>query len=446
MSLTNLRDLETKALVNGSIDASEAKDLIAEAKTPEEKRVLRDMLSHDNFNSKARAMVAQAVKNAPAASGLVGAKIGTYPSGKTKLDVMVSRELSPNEGYDNRLQALGAARASNVQNATVIQDAKGKWHAVETNVYYKPPGTPAAKTPFKSVESVPLPNAQRWGDLKKTASEKIQAWQANKTPENRKAAEDAYQALMSESLGVDASQINVISREDQAVGGKLNFMLDLPHGEATTGTSGSKAFQPIATGKKDTAVRAPSTITFGPQAFASPVHAGGVLVHEATHLQHQNRADEVLKDYRATGPKDTFTQYLLDRQSGKIKPKLTRDEYDTILEQTTEMGGPGREHTEVLASTNEFFATFAHLDPKDPNALALKPLGDISDWRGLGALEEKDLHARYEAFYNTLDDDHRFAFDDEVLKQRRDFKKELDARHVDEKKAARPPLYNFAHP
>jgi len=445
MSLTNLRDLETKALVNGTIDATEAKSLIAEAKTPEEKRVLRDMLSHDNFNSRARALVAQAVKNAPSASTLVGTKLGTYQSGAAKGDVMISRELSPNEGYDNRLQALGAARAANVQNTTVIQDAKGKWHAVETNVYYKPPGTPAAKTPFKSVEPVPLPDAKRWTDLKKTASEKIQAWQANKTPENRKAAEDAYQALMSESLGVDAKQINVISREDQAVGGKLNFMLDLPHGEATTGTSGSKSFQPIATGKKDTAVRNPSTITFGPQAFASPVHAGGVLVHEATHLQHQNRADEVLKDYRATGPKDTFTQYLLDRMDGKIKPKITREEYDTILEQTTEMGGPGREHTEVLASTNEFIATFAHLDPGDKNSLALKPLGDIYDWRGLGALEEKSLHARYEAFYNTLDDDHRFAFDGEVLKQRKDFKAEI-AGHVDEKKAAKPPLYNFAHP
>jgi len=238
MSLTNLRDLETKALVNGSIDAAEAKNLIDAAKTPEEKRVLRDMLSHDNFNPKARALVAKAVKDAPVASGLVGAKLGTYAQGATKLDVMVSRELSPNEGYDNRLQAQGAARASGVQNTTVIQDAKGRWHAVETNIYYQPPGTPAAKTPFKSVESVPLPDAQRWAGLKKTASEKIQAWQANKTPENRKAAEDAYRALMAESLGVDAKQINVISREDQAVGGKLNFMLDLPHGEATTGTSG----------------------------------------------------------------------------------------------------------------------------------------------------------------------------------------------------------------
>lgn len=446
MSLTNLRDLENKALGNGSIDPSEAKSLIAEAKTPEEKRVLRDMLAHDNFNPKARAMVTQAVKNAPVASGLVGAKIGTYQSGKTKLDVMVSRELSPNEGYDNRLQALGAARASGVQNATVIQDPKGRWHAVETNIYYKPPGTPAVKTPFKSVESVPLPDAKRWGDLKKTASEKIQAWQANKTPENRKAAEDAYKALMAESLGVDAGQINVISREDQAVGGKLNFMLDLPHGEATTGTSGYTSFQPLATGKKDTAVRNPSAITFGPQAFANPVHAGGVLVHESTHLQHQNRADEVLKDYRATGPKDTFTQYLLDRMNGKIKPKITRDEYNTILEQTKENGGPGREHTEVLASTNEFFATFAHLDPSDKNALALKPLGDISDWRALGALDEKALHARFEAFYNTLDDDHRFAFDNEVLRLRRDFQAEIKARGVDEKKAARPPLYNFAHP
>jgi hypothetical protein len=446
MSLTNLRNLESKALGDGTIDASEAKNLIDEAKTPEEKRVLRDMLSHDNFNPKARALVAQAVKNAPVASSLVGSKIGTYQSGKTKMDVTVARELSPNEGYDNRLQALGAARASGTQNATVIQDAKGKWHAVETNIYYKPPGTSAAKTSFKSVESVPLPNPQRWADLKKTASEKIQAWQANKTPETRKAAEDAYKALMSESLGVDPSEINVISREDQAVGGKLNFMLDLPHGEATTGTSKSKFMQPLPTGKKDTSVRDPSAITFGPAAFLNPVHAGGVLVHEATHLQHQNRADEVLKEYRATGPKDTFTQYLLDRLDGKIKPKLTRDEYNTILEQTKEGGGPGREHSEVLASTNEFFATFAHLDPNDKNALALKPLGDLSDWRALGALDEKALHARFESFYNTLDDDHRFAFDNEVLKLRKAFKAEIAAKGIDEKKAARPPLYNFAHP
>jgi hypothetical protein len=446
MSLTNLRNLETKALVDGTIDASEAKTLIGEAKTPEEKRVLRDMLSHDNFNSRARALVAQAVKNAPVASTLVGTKLGTYQSGKTKLDVMVSRELSPNEGYENRWQAMGAARASGVPNTTVIQDAKGKWHAVETNIYYKPPGTPAAKTSFKSVEPVPLPNAQRWTDLKKVASEKIQAWQANKTPENRKAAEDAYKALMAESLGVDATKINVIQREDQAVGGQLNFLLDLTHGEATTGTSKSKGMQPLAIGKKDTAVRNPSAITFGPIAFANPVHAGGVLVHEATHLQHQDRADQVLKDYRATGPKDTFTQYLLDRLDGKIKPKLTRDEYNTILEQTTERGGPGREQSEVLASTNEFFATFAHLDPGDPNALALKPLGDLSEWLALGALEEKALHGRFEAFYNTLDDDHRFAFDNEVLKLRRDFKAEIAAKGIDEKKAAKPPLYNFAHP
>src|SRR5262249_50067250 len=151
---------------------------------------------------------------------------------------------------------------SGSRNATVVQDAKGKWHAVETNIYYKPPGTPAVKTPFKAVESVPLPDAQRWTDLRKAASEKIQAWQTNKTPENRKAAEGAYQALMAESLGVDPSQINVIQREDQAVGGKLNFMLDLPHGEATTGTSKSAAMKPLATGKKDTAVRNPSAITF----------------------------------------------------------------------------------------------------------------------------------------------------------------------------------------
>ena len=64
--------------------------------------------------------------------------------------------------------------------------------------------------------------------------------------------------------------------------------------------------------------------------------------------------------------------------------------------------------------------------------------------RWLEKRDEKALHARFEAFYNTLDDDHRFAFDAEILKQRRDFQAELKG--ADEKKAAKPPLYNFAHP
>ena len=125
------------------------------------------------------ALVALALSAAPRAEAqsrrLTGAKLGTMITvNAEKIDVVVKRELSPEDGFPadqgGRWQAQGAARAALSTTAAVIQDARGRWHAVEANVLVANGAFTSSRPDVRAVVAVQGCSAERYARLKAEAS------------------------------------------------------------------------------------------------------------------------------------------------------------------------------------------------------------------------------------------------------------------------------------
>ncbi len=420
--ITNLRQAELNALQkHGRITKEGAGEIIKAAKadgtvTKEEKQVLADMLANDAFEKGAAAIIkAEAAKPVEKTSGLAGEKLGTARVNGKEMEVVVSKELGDNGGYDNKYQAIGAARANAGERpSAIIQTKDGKWHAVQTNMLASANFTPA-KSDFKEVKGLFSGSPKAYVDLQKTASKALRDWQADPTNDTKRtAAEKAYVKLATEAWGVHIDDIKVIRTTKDMDPTKLNLMLETPHGQAYFGNAAGSADQLRAEDKHHTEKdgRAPHGMVFGHMTFQTYEHANGVLMHEATHKAHFDLADKMLVEWKGLWkdgkkpPPDFATWMGKQMHSGRV----TREEHDAIVEQRGAGDMHGKQFTEIGSSLNEWFSTFATTPVGAVDAT--KPLLDVESYTHMGKDAEGLLTKRFDDFYTTLDEAHRTKFDE----------------------------------
>lgn len=433
MPISDLRNLESAALSKwGKINVETATALVSSAKTPEEKAVLRDMLAHDAFEPKARGLVtknagAKAARGEEAASGLAGSALGTVMEGGKKVNVSVVRELGPTAGYQNKLQALGHARASGVKNAVVMEDAHGRFHTVETNIAsaglksakVQVPGPAISKQRYESLQTA-LKTAKSSGDVA--------------------AQKKALVDIAVETWGVKPEDVNFITSAAQMDPTKINLQMDEHDGVGNMvagffGPADLKTSHVLPVGKNaaKNATRDLSgfgiTITAG--AFLGPAtdgtKASGVLLHESTHLAHAKLGNEWLAKWQAAGGpggKKSFEQFMAEK--GAAGKEISSEDAAAVAEQgkllpdgnvkPSKPCGCWRDcactvtsssvQTELTAGSNEAMAKFERMDPNSPEAA--EALGAIGTYRS--QVPDPDL-SRLRAFRARLDVAHRTAFD-----------------------------------
>jgi hypothetical protein len=145
-------------------------------------------------------------------------------------------------------------------------------------------------------------------------------------------------------------------------------------------------------------------IGIGELASDTPFNLIGTVHHEATHVRHHARGNELLKQWEGTDKSKPFGQWL-DAQYNKNK--ITLEEKETI---TAEYNGK-REPTEAISYLNTFMATFAvDRANKEDNSLLNSNLSQAAKFQPQNADLEKELRSRLEYFYRGLDDADRIRF------------------------------------
>jgi hypothetical protein len=243
----------------------------------------------------------------PAAGGtpttpLNGMRIGVNKYGE---DVHVTKEAGSPQGYDNRLQAVAAARMSGTDPAAVMQTNDGKWHAVETNKNFAGGLDAAADTPTRAVEG--LPSAAHIDELRdkvrglKTELKQLNAeiTQARQNLEVASAirqnhqdqlAEQLLQAeeeLASAVLGIPREEIQINRSQQQDSSSKVN----LDPADQMPG-AGAEYFDTgdLMTGRP--------TISISLDKLDKPKEAAGTLFHETSHVQDAKLAQKWLGQFR----------------------------------------------------------------------------------------------------------------------------------------------------
>jgi hypothetical protein len=280
-SISQIRNMEADALKkDGQIDGKEAMDIAKVATTKEEKAVVADMFAHDKFevSKKERNELEKllGVKTLPAPHALVGASI---PGVK---GAFVQRTLGDTMGYESKHHAIAVARAAGLDNAMVVQDKAGKWHAVETNIAATGAGGKAGN--IKDALHIGKLDQAKFDDLKAkvnaaTGSDRIAAWEE----------------FASYALGVPKGDIKVIGKGDAPVAGKVNINLSPdfdPEGRVP-------GFNP----------NKPDLVELGPKAFDRPANAVATLAHEEIHTSHYRQTSEYYDHYKKSGSHDSFRMW-----------------------------------------------------------------------------------------------------------------------------------------
>jgi hypothetical protein len=281
-SISRLRSMEADALKsNGEISAEEAKKIAEAATTKEERAVVADMFAHDKFEVSKKQLTdlekMLQVDSLPKRDPLVGTSV---PGVK---GAFIQRTLGDSKGYESKHHAIAVARAAGLDNAIVVQDAAGKWHAAEASTAAT--GATGKAGNIKDVLHVGKLDQAKFKDLKAkvdnatTAADKVAAWQE----------------LASYTLGVPKNEINVIGKGDAPAAGKVNINLSPdfdPEGRVP-------GFDP----------KKPDLVELGPKAFDRPANAVATLAHEEIHASHYRETGKYYEQYKKSGSHDTFRMW-----------------------------------------------------------------------------------------------------------------------------------------
>ncbi|HEY7160590.1 MAG TPA: hypothetical protein VH815_04990, partial [Acidobacteriota bacterium] len=234
---------------------------------------------------------------------IVGRQIAVV--GANNDPVKVTKELGATNGFATRYEALALARGANSGSATIFQDDKTqRWYAVETNVPLKQGNStfsPEAKK-VSHLEYVGQPDLTKWTEARKKVDE-LKSQGLDKTDSR---VQGAYADMIAAALGVPKSEINIMSTStDKPDPRKINFNPFLP----SLGRSGPAKLD----GK-------PHTIQIGIGELSSPTPFNliGTVHHEATHVHHHERGNELLTQWQGAKSDKTFGRWL-DEQYLKKK-------------------------------------------------------------------------------------------------------------------------------
>jgi hypothetical protein len=385
LRLADLKKKEAEFLQDGRIDENEAKAL-----EKGDKAYLKYMLEHDSFDAKGRKVIEKVVGKVDVPkNSVVGQQVAVL--GKDKQPVLVSKEIGQPGGFATRYEALALARGANSKTAAIFQD-QGKpprWHAVETNVSLGPASKAnwSADNKVGNLEFIDQPDLKKWT----AAQQKVQELKKQGYDKNDPQLQEAYRDQIAAALGVPSTEINIIGPKNPADPSKINFDPNLP----AYGRSGPAKLD----GKPHTL-----QIGIGELGFDSPFNVISTAFHEATHVRHHARGNELLKQWEATDKGKTFGRWL-DQQYNEHKISL--EDKVTATAEYNGRSGP----TEAVSYINSFIATFA-IDRTDKNedALMYSNLSQAAKQAVENTDLEKDLMGRLEKFYAGLDESDRTRF------------------------------------
>lgn len=311
--------------------------------------------------------------------------------------VLVAKEFGPPEGFKTRYEALALARGADSKGAAIFQDGKGRWHAVETNVPLGRSGNPSWSPEPKAnhLEFVDKPDLKKWAE-KRDIVDKLKAQGRTLNDYELKAA---YADMVATALGVPFTEVKIIDKSEDADPGKINFNPNLP----AYGRAGAAKLD----GK-------PHTLQIGIGQLGSdqPFEVISTAFHEATHIRHHDRGNELLKQWEGIkGTKPEFDEWIKQQYRSN---KITLEEKVTVLGEFRGNTSP----TEAISYVNGFMATFA-VDRKDDRMIASE-LGMAASKSPGDQDMEKELINRLRNFYNGLDESDRTRFNTAMAKAKND--------------------------
>lgn len=278
---SDVRSWETKALADDGVittkEAGDLKKLIGTDKLgANEKALLKDIVQHDRFESKAKTAVLK----------LAGAtKLESSPvlGKEVAKGVFVQQSFSPVKGHRTQEQALAAARMSGAQNTLAVKDSAGRWHAVAATK------SVSEKDAMKGVATL--------HDCPPAAFKDLYDRAAAATGDEKK---QLFTKLAAITYGVPESQINVMTKDtDKPVKGQININAAgtmQGAGQITSGCSCGKAHENFKPGSNDYAIQVKS------DQLADPKKAAGVMFHELSHADDYLAAQKVFAAYQKAEP------------------------------------------------------------------------------------------------------------------------------------------------
>ena len=349
------------------------------------------------------AKTAGKVAGGPTPKTVVGQKIAILATGKST-PVVVAKEFGPPGGFATRYEALALARGANTKSAAIFQDAQQRWHAVETNIplgHGNPTWSPESSVDH--LEFIGQPDSGKWT----TAQQTVQQLKKQGLTLNDDALLAAYRDQIAAALGVPATEINIIKNAgDPPDPKKINFN---PHLQSYGNAGMAKLDgQP-----------APLQIGMGELSFDNPFEVISTTFHEATHVRHHAKGNELVKQWQDGGKQGKFNDFLTKQYRAN---KISLEELETVASKYAGASGP----TETVAYLNGFMATFAN-DRTDSRLIvsslseaAQRSPTNLSLPADLNAAFEKELLGRLETYYKGLDAPDRTRFENAM----RDVKKQ----------------------
>jgi hypothetical protein len=204
-------------------------------------------------------------------------------------DVAIQRSIGDARGYESKNHAIAWARAAGSDRAMVVQDGKGRWHAVETSKV----GTQANAATGAIRSAIPVGKV----DPTTYARMKSEAEAAEAKGDLSK-----WKAFAAYATGVPESEIDVIGKGGTPKPNRVNVNLSPDFNAEGRAAS----------------FRDPPWVQLGRAAFDRPANAVATLAHEEVHAGHRRLAIEWYTKYEAAphGNK-TFRQWMNAQTSGK---------------------------------------------------------------------------------------------------------------------------------
>lgn len=221
-------------------------------------------------------------------------------------DVVVKREVSAIQGYDDRLQAIAVARMSRAEPAAVAQDNDGKWHAFETTANFYGGKFRAADTPTRALYCLPPSTSIAFYRQEVSSLElKLRELSEMKNKRGNVKAIEEEETLVSQNLtntrqflaslifGVPESEIQFNRSSFGRKSGKVNINAEFArtHG-APRGLHGPETKQ-----GEDFDLGVNSAFEINGNELDNPAGAQSVMFHEVSHLKDYELAQQWVTKY-----------------------------------------------------------------------------------------------------------------------------------------------------
>jgi hypothetical protein len=250
-------------------------------------------------------------------SGYAGLKLGRNRANR---EVEIKRELGTLGGYEDRLQAVAAARLAGIDAAAVGRDPKGRWHAFElTDDFDGATYAPAAGAPLTELSG--LPSAAGIAAQQITVAN-LKAHTGDVAAQLNAATKDLYALI----LGVDGGEVLLNRSSFDRKAGKVNITTSLPKdAPGKLGAHGRESRQ-----DESFEPGAKSAFELSPNAFTTPARAQAVLFHEVSHLKDYELTQRWVTEYEkghtfVGGAGVTYFQNWLKGRASAAEAQLASD-------------------------------------------------------------------------------------------------------------------------